>query len=93
VTWPALTPITFYLLIVGVVGAFGSFTALYVLTGGGPRDATLTTTIYTYETAFAAGRLGLAAAMTVVAVVVVLGLTVVQVRVGGRRVAYLGADA
>ena len=93
VTWPALTPITFYLLIVGVVGAFGSFTALYVLTGGGPQDATLTTTIYTYETAFAAGRLGLAAAMTVVAVVVVLGLTVVQVRVGGRRVAYLGADA
>jgi multiple sugar transport system permease protein len=92
VTWPALTPITFYLLIVGVVGAFGAFTSLYVLTGGGPQDATLTTAIYTYETAFAAGRLGFAAAMTVVAIVVVLGLTAVQVRVGGRRVAYLGAD-
>jgi multiple sugar transport system permease protein len=92
VTWPALTPITFYLLIVGVVGAFGAFTSLYVLTGGGPQDATLTTAIYTYETAFAAGRLGFAAAMTVVAIVVVLFLTAVQVRVGGRRVAYLGAD-
>ncbi len=92
VTWPALTPITFYLLIVGVVGAFGAFTSLYVLTGGGPQDATLTTSIYTYETAFGTGRLGFAAAMTVVAIVVVLGLTALQVRAGGRRVTYLGAD-
>ena len=93
VTWPALTPITLYLAIVNGIGAFQLFTPTYLLTGGGPADATLTTALYTYETAFGAGRLGYASAITIVVFVVVLLLTVSQFRFLGRRVHYVGAEA
>jgi multiple sugar transport system permease protein len=92
VTWPALTPITFYLAVVNAIGAFQVFTPTYLLTEGGPDDATLTTALYTYQTAFGAGRLGEAAAMTVVVFAAVLLLTAGQFRFLGRRVTYLGAD-
>ena len=66
VTWPALLPVTFYLAIVNAIAAFQVFTPSYLLTGGGPGDATLTTALYTYQTAFASGRLGYASAMALV---------------------------
>lgn len=93
VTWPALTPVTFYLMVVNAIAAFQLFTPTYLLTGGGPDDATLTTALYTYRTAFDAGQLGLASAMTVVVFAAVLLLTATQFRVLGRRVTYAGADA
>jgi multiple sugar transport system permease protein len=93
VTWPALLPVTFYLAIVNAIAASQIFTPSYVLTRGGPDDATLTTALYTYQTAFAYGRLGYAAAMAMIVFLVVLLLTAIQFRVVGRRVPYLGADA
>ncbi len=68
VTWPALLPVTFYLAIVNAIAASQVFTPTYVLTRGGPDDATLTTALYTYQTAFASGRLGYASAMAMVVV-------------------------
>jgi len=69
------------------------FTPTYLLTGGGPQDATLTTALYTYEAAFQSGRLGYAAATTVLVLAFVLVLVGVQFAAGARRVRYLGADA
>jgi len=92
VTWPSLMPITFYLAVVNAIGAFQVFTPTYLLTGGGPDDATLTTALLTYETAFDSGRLGYAAAITLVVFVVVLVLTVSQFRLLGRRVQYVGTE-
>jgi multiple sugar transport system permease protein len=93
VTWPALLPVTFYLAIVNAIAASQVFTPSYVLTRGGPGDATLTTALYTYQNAFAYGRLGYASMMAVVVFGAVLILTAVQFRVVGRRVPYLGADS
>jgi multiple sugar transport system permease protein len=93
VTWPALLPVTFYLAIVNAIAASQVFTPSYVLTGGGPDDATLTTALYTFQTAFAYGRLGYAAAMAAAVFLVVLLLTAVAFRVVGRRVPYLGAES
>jgi multiple sugar transport system permease protein len=93
VTWPVLTPVTFYLVIVNAIAAFQVFTPTYLLTGGGPDDATLTTALYTYQTAFDAGRLGYASAMTIGVFAIVVLLTAVQFRFLGRRVTYLGAEA
>ena len=93
VTWPALLPITFYLAIVNAIAASQVFTPTYILTGGGPDDATLTTALYIYQTAFGYGQLGYASAMAMVVLVVVLGLTAVLFRFGARRIPYLGADA
>jgi multiple sugar transport system permease protein len=92
VTWPALTPITFYLAVVNAIAAFQVFTPAYLLTGGGPEDATLTTALYTYETAFSSGQLGYASAMTLVVLGLIVLLTVGQFRFAGRRVEYSIAD-
>jgi ABC-type sugar transport system permease subunit len=93
VTWPALLPVTFYLAIVNAIAASQVFTPSYVLTGGGPDDATLTTALYIYQVAFARGQLGYASAMAVLVFVAVLALTGLAFRSVGRRVAYLGADS
>jgi len=92
VTWPALTPITFYLVVVNAIAAFQVFTPAYLLTGGGPDDATLTTALYTFQTAFSAGQLGYASAMTLVVLGLIVILTVGQFRFAGRRVEYSIAD-
>lgn len=89
VSWPVLTPVTFYLAVVMTVGAFQVFTPIQLLTGGGPDGATLTLPVYIYQNAFAFGRLGYASALATVLFVVVAGLTLVLFRVAGRRVAEL----
>ena len=93
ITWPALLPVTFYLAIVGLIGASQVFTPTYVLTRGGPDDATLTTALYIYQAAFASGRLGFASAAAMVVVVGVLILAALLFRFAGRRVPYLGAES
>jgi multiple sugar transport system permease protein len=93
VTWPALTPITFYLAIVNAIGAFQVFTPTYLLTGGGPDHATLTLALYTYQNAFRFGQLGYASALALAMVGIIVALTAVQFRFLGRRISYLGADA
>jgi len=93
VTFPALTPVTFYLAIVNVIGAFQVFTPTYLLTGGGPEHATLTLALYTYQSAFELGRLGYASALALAMVAIMVAITAAQFRLLGRRVAYLGADS
>ena len=92
VTWPALLPITFYLAVVNAIAAFQVFTPAYLLTGGGPADATLTTALYTYQRAFSAGDLGYASALTVAVFFAIALLTLALFRIVGRRVPYLGAE-
>jgi multiple sugar transport system permease protein len=92
VTWPAVLPVTFYLAVVNAIAAFQVFTPVYLLTSGGPADATLTTALYTYQRAFSAGDLGYASALTVVVFALVAVLTLALFRYAGRRVPYLGFD-
>jgi multiple sugar transport system permease protein len=93
VVWPALTPVTFYLTVVNAVTSFQVFTPTYLLTGGGPNDATLTTALYTYQVAFGSGQLGYASALTVAVFGVMVIVTIALFRYFGRRVQYLGAEA
>lgn len=88
VVWPALTPVTFYLAIVNAIGALQVFTPAYVLTSGGPEGSTLTLALYTYQSAFASGRLGYASAIAIVTVLLLVALAVLLFRTAGRRVTY-----
>jgi multiple sugar transport system permease protein len=89
VTWPLITPVTLYLAVVNLVGAFQVFTPIYLLTGGGPDGTTLTLPVYIYQNAFAYGRLGYASALATVLFVVVAALTIILFRFANRRVAEL----
>jgi multiple sugar transport system permease protein len=93
VTWPLISPATFYLLIVNVIAAFQVFTPTYLLTRGGPEQATLTLPLYIYLNAFSYGKMGYATALSLLAVLVILVFTGLQFRLARGWVFYLGGRA
>src|SRR5215471_16842813 len=88
VTLPGLAPISFFLLVTSVLFSFQSFDILNVLTGGGPVIATTTLLYEYYNQAFIGFHSGPAAVYAVVLFLVMLVLTVVQLRYVERRVTY-----
>jgi len=93
ITLPLLSPVTFYLVLVNLIGAFQVFTPIYILTRGGPNNATLTLPLYIYQTAFAWGNLGYASMLAVALFLLVLALTAILLRTMEARVFYLGRGA
>ncbi len=90
ITWPLLSPVTFYLLVVNFIGSFQVFTPSYILTQGGPNNATLTLPLYIYFNAFSWGNLGYASAVALVLFLIVMALTFWQFRLADRWVFYAG---
>ncbi|HEX4216200.1 MAG TPA: sugar ABC transporter permease [Candidatus Dormibacteraeota bacterium] len=90
VTWPLLTPTTFFVLIISTVAAFKVFDAVYVLTGGsgGPDRSVFVIGFYLYQQAFVYFHAGYASAISVVLFAIVVSLAAVQMRLAGRRVFY-----
>ena len=88
VTFPLLSPTTFFLLIFTVIGTFQAFNHIYVMTQGGPADATKTASILIFEQYFQFNRAGYSAALSFILFAVILVLTVIQNRYAGSRVVY-----
>lgn len=65
ITLPLLTPTILFNLITGVSGAMQVFTEAFIVTGGGPDNATLFYMLYLYRNAFSYGQLGFASALAV----------------------------
>lgn len=63
ITLPLLKPTTIYLLVVGVIGTIQFFTPVYILTDGGPANATVSLGLLIYRYAFRFNRLDLAATL------------------------------
>lgn len=93
ITLPLISPVTLYLTIIGFIASFQVFTPTYVLTRGGPDNATLTLPLYIYFNAFAWGEPGYASALAALLFILILGLTLIQFRVARRWVFYLGRQA
>jgi multiple sugar transport system permease protein len=75
ITLPLLSPVTFFVLVLAVIGAFQVFAGPFVMTAGGPANATLTVVMQLYKEAFQFQRMGLASAMAYVLFVIIVGLT------------------
>ncbi|MCY0874957.1 MAG: sugar ABC transporter permease [Firmicutes bacterium] len=88
VTWPMLSPTTLFVVIINTVGALQAFTQFFTLTGGGPIDATTTTSFFLYQQAFVFYHTGYAAAMAVVLFAIIAVLTFVQLRLSRMRTFY-----
>ncbi|HEX9116834.1 MAG TPA: sugar ABC transporter permease [Anaerolineae bacterium] len=88
ITIPLLSPTTFLLLLLTVIGTFKAFNHIYVMTLGGPGTATTTTAIMIFKQMFEFNRYGYSAALSFILFTVILILTVVQNRVAGSRVVY-----
>ena len=88
ITFPLLSPTTFFLLIISTIGAFRSFTMFYVLTQGGPLKTTTSVTYMVYDRFYTAARWGYASAIAFVLFGIILAMTLVNQRLVGRRVFY-----
>jgi multiple sugar transport system permease protein len=88
VTVPLLTPSLFFLIITQFIASFQVFGIIYVMTSGGPNNATQVFIYKIYTAAFAEGRLGYASAMGWVLFVIVGLITAIQWRLERRWVHY-----
>lgn len=90
VTWPMLSPTTFFVTITSVIGAFKVFTEIFVLYGGKPGPQRVATTIvfYIYEAAWGDHRMGYASAAAYVLFFMVLAVTIFQLWYAKKRVHY-----
>jgi multiple sugar transport system permease protein len=75
ITVPMLSHVTFFNLVLGIIGALQVFTEAWVLTEGGPNNATLLLSVYLYRNAFEYLKMGYASAIAWVMFLIVLVLT------------------
>lgn len=90
ITFPLLSPVTFFLLIISMINAFKVFVPILIMTPtGGPDNTTSTIVFYLYEKGFRGlWLLGYAAAIAYILFLVILILTIIQNVVLGRKVHY-----
>jgi multiple sugar transport system permease protein len=81
---PLITPSIFFAVVLTLISSFQVFTQAYVLTGGGPGNATTTMVLYLYEQGFRFFNLGLASAIAWVLFVIILIITIFQF-IGQKR--------
>jgi multiple sugar transport system permease protein/multiple sugar transport system substrate-binding protein len=90
ITLPQLSPLIFFNLVMGIIGSFQVFTQVYVMTNGGPGNATLVYVLKLYREAFEYHKMGYASAMAWVLFLVLLVLTGVVVKTSKSWVHYEG---
>ncbi|MBX6771373.1 MAG: sugar ABC transporter permease [Chloroflexi bacterium] len=90
VTLPMLTPTIFFNLVMGIIGSFQVFTAAYIITNGGPADATLFYVLYLFRNAFEFFKMGYASALAWLLFVIIMAFTLLQFLLSNRWVYYEG---
>ena len=84
ITLPLITPAAFFCIVISLIGAFQIFDNAYVLTEGGPGDASRTIAMYIYEMAFKRYEMGYASAVALSLLIILVTLTLLQLW-GGRK--------
>jgi len=88
ITFPLLSPTLFFVFVTMMIGTIQIFDEPYMLTGGGPGDASRSISLYIYQTAFVSQKFGYAAAQSLVLMVIVMSITLVQFKSSGMWVSY-----
>lgn len=91
ITWPLLSPTTFFILIITMIGAFKVFAQIFILYQGLPgpvNKSGLTLVYYVFEKFYNEQRMGVASAAAYVLFIIILILTMVQFKIGRSRVHY-----
>jgi multiple sugar transport system permease protein len=90
VTFPMLSPVILFNLILGIIGSFQIFTSAYLLTDGGPRNSTLFSVLYLFRIGFEQFEMGYAAAFSWLIFAVILVFTMIQLLLSKRWTYYEG---
>jgi multiple sugar transport system permease protein len=86
VTLPMLSPALFFVVVTSLIGAFQAFDQFFVLTQGGPADATTPLTLYIFNNAFKFFKMGYGAALAAALFVIILIITIIQWQLAKRWV-------
>lgn len=88
ITVPLLAPTTLFLAVVFMISQLQEIAAPYLLTAGGPANATRLYSMHVYETAFVQLDIGYASALSFMMFIVILIVTLIQFKLLNREVAY-----
>jgi multiple sugar transport system permease protein len=88
ITLPLITPTAFFAVVISVIGAAQVFDNVWVLTEGGPADATRLIVLYIYELGFKRFEMGYAATASLTLFLILIALTLIQFRISRRWVHY-----
>jgi multiple sugar transport system permease protein len=88
ITLPLLSPSILFVTIVGIIGALQVFAQPYIMTQGGPGDATRTVVMIIYQAAFQNLQIGYGSAIAMLLFLVILAVTIVQFLTSKRWVFY-----
>jgi multiple sugar transport system permease protein len=88
ITWPLLSPTVLFTTVTGSIGAMQIFSIPYILTQGGPEDASRMVVMWIYQTGFNQFRMGYASSLAMVFFIIVMILTAIQLRFLRTRWSY-----
>jgi len=88
ITLPLITPTAFFAVVISLIGAAQVFDNVWVLTEGGPADATRLIVLYIYELGFRRFEMGYAATASLTLFLILVTLTLIQFRLSRRWVHY-----
>lgn len=88
ITIPMLSPTIFFASVMTFIGAFQIFEPMFIMTDGGPNDATRSIVLHIYETGFRSFQMGYASTISLVVFVVIMIVTLIQMRLSRYWVNY-----
>jgi len=88
VTLPMMTPVILYNVIIDIINSFQVFAYAFIMTRGGPNDATLFYVLYIYRQGFEQFQMGYASALSTILFLIVLVLTLIVLRSSRSWVQY-----
>lgn len=78
ITIPLISPVTFFVIILSLIGSFQVFEQAYVMTQGGPVNATKTIVYYLYQNGFMYFHMGYASAIAYILFLIIVAITLIQ---------------
>lgn len=84
ITLPMIRSVSLVVVTLMFIWGFNNFDIIYLLTQGGPLEATFTLPIYTYNTAFYRGQMGYASAISTMTLVILTGFCLLYIRLQGK---------
>jgi multiple sugar transport system permease protein len=88
ITLPLLTPATFFVIVISLINNFQVFDQIYLMTNGGPEGSTSVIVQQIVKNSFDYGRMGYASALSMVLFLIILSITLIQIKLQKRWVNY-----
>ena len=88
ITWPLVRPTTIYVSILGLIGTFQVFDAAFLITRGGPLNTTYFVNYNIYNTFYNQGLFGVASAMSVILMIIILTVSILNYSLLSSKVEY-----